>query len=180
MGIGLGYLSAVVIVQTYFEKKRAFAGSIASCGVGVGVLALAPILTLLENKFGWSYTMMTLGALMLTCIPLAMSFRPLITVKSELSEICNENKKVEAQHDGANVFDNSGRSNLMKLILQKLPKPPKILYNPIFITCLVANFFMNIGYSVPYVYTVVSIESSIMQIKTQKHLNSVNLLESCH
>ena len=169
MGISLNYLSAVVIVQTYFEKKRAFAGSIASCGVGVGVLALAPILTLLENKFGWSYTMMTLGALMLTCIPLAMSFRPLATAKSEIPEICNEKEKVESNHDGANITDDSGQSNFMKLILQKIPKPPKILYNPVFITCLAANILMNIGYSVPYVYTVVSMKFRIIQIKILLH-----------
>ena len=169
-----------MIVQTYFKKKRAFAGSLASCGIGVGVLVLAPTVTLLENKFGWSYAMMILGALMLTCIPLAISFRPLAAMESERSGSCDEQKKVEANHDGANVTGVSGKSYVMKSISQNIPKPPKILYNPMFITCLVANFFMNIGYSVPYVYTVVSIESSIMQIKTQKHLNSVNLLESCH
>ena len=90
MGIGLVFLSAVVIVQTYFKKKRAFAGSLASCGIGVGVLVLAPINTLLENKFGWGYSMMILGALLLTCIPMAISFRPLAAVKSERPESCNE------------------------------------------------------------------------------------------
>ena len=160
----------MVIVQTYFEKKRAFAGSIASCGVGVGVLALAPILTLLENKFGWSYTMMILGALMLTCMPLAMSFRPLATAKSEIPEICtNEKEKVESNHDGANISDDSGKSYFMKYILQRIPMPSNILYNPVFITCLAANILMNIGYSVPYVYTVVSMKFIIIQIKILLH-----------
>ena len=169
MGIGLVFLSAVVIVQTYFKKKRAFAGSLASCGIGVGVLVLAPIVTFLENKFGWGYAMMVLGALMFTCIPLAISFRPLEAVESERPESCNEQQKVEANHDGANVTGDSGKSYVMKSISQNIPKPPKILYNPMFITCLVANIFMNIGYSVPYVYTVVSMESRIMRIKTQKY-----------
>ena len=148
----------MVIVQTYFEKKRAFAGSIATCGVGVGVLALAPILTLLENKFGWGYAMMILGALMLTCIPLAMSFRPLATAKFERPEIFNEKEKVEANHGGANVTD------AKKSILQKSPQLSYMLYNPVFITCLVTSTLVNIGYAVPYLYTVVSIKCSIFFI----------------
>ena len=142
-------------MQTYFKKKRAFAGNIAYCGVGVGVLSLAPILTLLENKFGWSHAMMILGALMLACIPLGMSFRPLAV--SERPEI-KEEENIEANHNGADVTDDSGKIYLIKLIFHNIPKPPKILYSPVFITCLVAHILMNVGYSVPYVYTVVSMK----------------------
>ena len=159
-------------MQTYFKKKRAFAGNIAYCGVGVGVLSLAPIITLLENKFGWSYTMMILGALMLACIPLAITFRPLATSNSERPEMKVE-ENMAANHDGADVTYESGKINLTKLIFKKIPKPPKILYSPVFITCLVAHISMNIGYSVPYVYTVVSVKSKIMQIKTHKYFGTL-------
>ena len=178
MGIGLVYLSAVVIVQTYFKKKRAFAGSIASCGTGVGVLAMAPIVSLLDASLGWGYAMMILGALNATSILFAMSFRPLAIAKYERSEkSCNEKKKVESNHD--NVTDNIGKSNFMTLILQKIRQPSKVLYNPVFITCFVANILMNIGYLVPYVYTVVSMKIRIMQINIQLHF-FVTQLESCH
>ena len=154
-------------MQTYFKKKRAFAGNIAYCGVGVGVLSLAPIITLLENKFGWSYTMMILGALMLACTPLGMTFRPLAASNSERPEIKAE-ENMAANHDGADVTDESGKINLIKLIFQKIPKPPKVLCSPVFITCLVAHISMNIGYSVPYVYTIVSMKFQFMYRDRQK------------
>lgn len=68
------YLPAVVIVTSYFEKKRAFASCIASCGAGVGAFIFAPIVHMLDDNFGWKYTLMILGILVFVCIPLGVLY----------------------------------------------------------------------------------------------------------
>ena len=147
MGCGLIKLPATVIVSTYFKKKRALASSLASCGSGVGTLIMAPIISTLDNNFGWASTMMMIGGLMLACVPLGLVFRPI------------ENKKlktVTAQHHNALDTANEENSHGCSIFLRRLtPKCPAILHDTVFIICLLSNFLTNLGFAVPYVYTVV-------------------------
>ena len=88
MGLGLIHLPATVAVSIYFNKKRAFASGVASCGSGIGTLIMAPIVTLLEKNFGWGYAMMMIGALMLVCVPLGLLFKPLAGDDAESLNLC--------------------------------------------------------------------------------------------
>ena len=147
MGFGLAYLPANVVVATYFRNKRALATGIASCGSGIGALVMAPIISFLEDSFGWGHSMMLIGTLVLACIPLGMLFRPIINDTKETSKY----EKCTKISGGVDEFDKTNKG---------VPVPnncalpmPKLL-----IPCLLSSILFNVGFAVPYVYTVVSIK----------------------
>jgi len=55
------FLSAIVIVGFYFERRRALAATIAMCGSGFGTAGMAPLFTHLLQNFKWT------GSLVLIC-----------------------------------------------------------------------------------------------------------------
>ena len=144
MGLGLINLSAITIVAIYFEEKRAFATSIASCGSNVGTVIMAPLFNFLNNKFGWNYTLMMMGPFVLVCAPLGLLFKP----------VADNNPKVEGSW-ATSIEEKSICPRLCSLSSQ-IPKVPDILSDRVFIICLVATFLANIGYPVAYSYTIVS------------------------
>ena len=152
-----------MVVSIYFEKKRAFASSIASCGGGVGVLIMAPIFSLLENNFGWAYTMMMIGAIVLACVPLGILFKPIANNKVARPNLQHSEKALEKNY-GAADLDSINEDTTCTRYCPLLPKCPYIVYDAVFITCLLSNLLMNIGFAVPYVYTMVSIIMTIFLI----------------
>ena len=160
MGLGLIHLPATVAVSIYFNKKRAFASGVASCGSGIGTLIMAPIVTLLEQNFGWGYAMMMIGALMLVCVPLGLLFKPLAGDDAESLNVQHQEKGTVVK---ANIgqLDNDNETASEKkcpwlFFTTKLLKSRIKLCGILFTICLSSNFLMNMGFSVPYVYTVVS------------------------
>ena len=51
------YLCAYVMIGHYFEKYRALATGIASCGSGVGTFIFAPLSVALIESYGWKGAM---------------------------------------------------------------------------------------------------------------------------
>lgn len=78
-GIGFGFifLPAIVTVGFYFDHKRALATGIAVCGSGVGAFAMAPLVQIMVNEYGWQGCLLILSALILNCTVFGSFFRPL-------------------------------------------------------------------------------------------------------
>ncbi len=100
-GIGLGFslISAVTIIGFYFERYRAIAFSLAISGIGVGAITFPPLLSVLEEYYGWKDTFLLTGAICLNLIICGALFRP----------VENENKNAELiQNNGLylHVFKN--------------------------------------------------------------------------
>jgi len=81
LGFGLIYLPAIVCVSMYFEKHRALATGIAVCGSGIGTFIWAPLTQVLINSYGWQYSLLITGAIVLLNIGFGALFRP-VPVKS--------------------------------------------------------------------------------------------------
>ena len=76
-GFCLIWLPSVTAIADYFDKKRATATGIAASGTGFGMFILAPTINFLNEKLGWSRTIMIIGVLMLIFIPLGLLFKPM-------------------------------------------------------------------------------------------------------
>lgn len=61
LGLGIGYVTAVVAVAFWFEKKRTFATSIGASGTGIGTFIYAPFTQYLLETYGWRGTTLILG-----------------------------------------------------------------------------------------------------------------------
>ena len=53
LGMAMGYVTSLVMVAFYFEKKRALATGLAVCGSGIGTFVFAPLTEILITEYGW-------------------------------------------------------------------------------------------------------------------------------
>lgn len=53
LGLGLCYVTAVVSIAFWFDKKRTLAVGLGACGTGIGTFLYAPMTTYLIEEYGW-------------------------------------------------------------------------------------------------------------------------------
>ncbi|KAG5876022.1 hypothetical protein JTB14_009811 [Gonioctena quinquepunctata] len=69
LGLGLCYVTAVVSIAFWFDKKRTLAVGLSASGTGVGTFVFAPLTNFLIYEYGWRGTTLILGGLFLNmCI----------------------------------------------------------------------------------------------------------------
>ena len=79
LGNGLMYMASCVIVQLYFDRRRAMATGITVAGSGVGILAFGFIAHSLIERFNWQTTLFIEAGIMFAAVACAVTFRPLPT-----------------------------------------------------------------------------------------------------
>ncbi|KHN86540.1 Monocarboxylate transporter 14 [Toxocara canis] len=77
IGFGMIYLPAIVIVNQYFEKRRAFALGLAVCGSGIGTTVFSQIFPFLLrlNNNNWRTFLMNVAVIVLLCILCGLCFK---------------------------------------------------------------------------------------------------------
>lgn len=69
LGLGIGYVTAVVSVVGWFDKRRTFATGIGASGTGIGTFLYAPFTQYCLEQFGWRGTTVILaGTLFNICV----------------------------------------------------------------------------------------------------------------
>ncbi|XP_018393890.1 PREDICTED: uncharacterized protein LOC108772774 [Cyphomyrmex costatus] len=53
LGLGLCYVTAVVSIAFWFDKKRTLAVGLGACGTGIGTFVYAPMTTYFIEEYGW-------------------------------------------------------------------------------------------------------------------------------
>jgi hypothetical protein len=61
LGLGLCYVTAVVSIAYWFDKKRALATGLGACGTGAGTVVYAPMTQYFIEEFGWRGTVLLLA-----------------------------------------------------------------------------------------------------------------------
>ncbi|XP_046558292.1 monocarboxylate transporter 14-like [Haliotis rubra] len=89
LGFSLLFVSATVIVNQYFVKRRSLANALGSLGGGVGTLALPPLLQVMMSVYTWRGALLITGGLVLNCAVFGALFRPFYT-KQELGDLKTE------------------------------------------------------------------------------------------
>ena len=86
IGFGLMYLCAYVMIGHYFEKRRALATGIASCGSGVGTFVFAPLSVGLLDLYGWKGSMWIIAGIILNGVVCGATFSPFVNKSTELNK----------------------------------------------------------------------------------------------
>lgn len=69
LGLGLVYVTAVVSIAYWFDKKRTLAVGLGACGTGVGTFIYAPMTQYFIEEYGWRGTILLLsGTLLNLCV----------------------------------------------------------------------------------------------------------------
>lgn len=98
------FLSALVSVERYFEKKRPLATGIAFCGAGIGGFIFSPLLEYLSEIFEWRSMLVIVAGIILNGAVFGMLLRPLrdkITKPPSLTNFIGSSK--EPQKTECNV-----------------------------------------------------------------------------
>lgn len=61
IGLGLCYVTAVVSIAYWFDKKRTLAVGLGACGTGIGTFVYAPMTTFFIREYGWRGTCLLLA-----------------------------------------------------------------------------------------------------------------------
>lgn len=61
LGLGLCYVTAVVSIAFWFDKKRTLATGLGACGTGIGTFVYSPMTTYFIETYGWRGTTLLLA-----------------------------------------------------------------------------------------------------------------------
>lgn len=89
-GFSFCYITSVVIVAFYFDKRRALATGLAVCGTGVGTFTFAPLMDYLIVEYGWRGLFLIMAGISLNLVVCGMLFIPLQFTESERWEMLLE------------------------------------------------------------------------------------------
>ncbi|KAI1285766.1 Monocarboxylate transporter 14 [Halotydeus destructor] len=173
-GLGLLYVSSIVILSLYFRTKLARATGIASSGSGIGTILFAPLVDRLTQSFGWRQTMVALAVVTSFCLPCSWLFRPLLkkrvpkgflstsqeTTKMAAGEVTssdveqNNQLENEQKEKSADEYETTAitTSEILKESFAEM-LGPEALQDFNFIVFTSSSFFISLGFLVPYVYS---------------------------
>ncbi|RZC35958.1 monocarboxylate transporter 14-like [Asbolus verrucosus] len=109
LGLGLTYITAVVSIAFWFDKKRNLAVGLGACGTGIGTIVYAPFTNKLLEVFDWRGTVVILaGTLLNMCVCGALMRDP-----DWLKEQNRQNSKLSSKSSSlSNVSIPSQKINL--------------------------------------------------------------------
>ena len=110
-GFGMIFLTSIVTVSRYFDKRRSLAMGISVCGSGVGAIIFNPLIKVLLDEYGWRGTILIQAGLMLNCVALALLYRPLPHLAQESSDVHNEEKDIGSLAEKEALSRNIGHNS---------------------------------------------------------------------
>ena len=154
------YLPSVVIVTKYFDKRLSLASCITSGGAGVGSFTFGPIVYLLDDNYGWRFTLIILGILVLVCVPLGMLYRPIFDHEYGHSTVLNDldaNAKKAvcnlSTYDKAIMFCN----RMTRSMADKGEIFINLFKNIRFSLYIFLNFTLSMGLTAPFIFNLVGL-----------------------
>ncbi|GFY71356.1 monocarboxylate transporter 14 [Trichonephila inaurata madagascariensis] len=77
LGLAFCYVTSIVIVAYYFEKKRSLATGLAACGTGIGTFVLPVLTSILAEEYSWQGTLLILSGFLLNMVVFGALMRDL-------------------------------------------------------------------------------------------------------
>nr|XP_032648018.1 monocarboxylate transporter 3 [Chelonoidis abingdonii] len=160
LGMALNFQPSLIMLGTYFDKRRPLANGLAAAGSPVFLSALSPLGQVLLEKFGWRGGFLIMGGLLLNCCTCGAVMRPLeagmkrkmegVQDKYEAKEMLPIGERAE---EAISTMDGAKKSKKTKK--QQQPRKGKklldfsIFSNRGFVIYSIAKFIMVLGLFVP-------------------------------
>lgn len=148
------YVTSMVAVQHYFDRRRAMATGLAVSGSGVGTLTFGLLTRRLSDLVGWRWTLVIEGAIMLLGCICGAIFKPL--PHPEVTEDTNLVQEDGAKENGLYevVAEEQGccqRACKCGALLEVVDL--SLFKNPVMCIYCFSVLMFCFGYHVPYTYT---------------------------
>ncbi|XP_010193957.1 monocarboxylate transporter 3 [Colius striatus] len=158
LGMALNFQPSLIMLGTYFDKRRPLANGLAAAGSPVFLSSLSPLGQVLLEKFGWRGGFLIMGGLLLNCCTCGAVMRPLdmgMKRKTEKAQDKYEAKEMlpmgGKSEEGISTTDGTKKAKKAK----KKPKKGKklldfsIFSNRGFIIYTISKFILVLGLFVP-------------------------------
>ncbi|CAH2980077.1 unnamed protein product [Chilo suppressalis] len=140
LGLGLVYVTAVVSIAYWFEKKRNLAVGLGACGTGVGTFVYAPMTQYFIEEYGWRGTILLLsGTLLNLCVCGCVMRDPEWWILEQKKQNNSDEKLIKDDEKSKNSsyasisnpyvldFDVPTRGKVMDGLIKKGVKPQKVI-----------------------------------------------------
>uniref|UniRef100_A0A8C6X7F2 Solute carrier family 16 member 8 n=1 Tax=Naja naja TaxID=35670 RepID=A0A8C6X7F2_NAJNA len=164
LGMALNFQPSLIMLGSYFDKRRPLANGLAAAGSPVFLSALSPLGQILLENFGWRGGFLIMGGLLLNCCTCGALMRPLaVGTKKRREKVMDtyETKEMlpmgERMDEAGGTLDNVKKPKKLK---KKKGKKMKSLLNFSifkirgFIIYTIAKFIMVLGLFVPTILLV--------------------------
>ncbi|XP_052805444.1 monocarboxylate transporter 14-like [Mya arenaria] len=112
VGFSMSFISAIIVVGLYFNRRRAIATGIAMSGSGLGTFAYAYITDMLIIQYDWRGTILILAGVLLNGIVCGILFRP-------LSDCATVSCASSSEYISDSNDSGKGTTELRKLLLER-------------------------------------------------------------
>ncbi|XP_011873565.1 PREDICTED: uncharacterized protein LOC105565186 [Vollenhovia emeryi] len=130
LGLGLCYVTAVVSIAFWFDKKRTLAVGLGACGTGIGTMVYAPMTTYLIEEYGWRGACLLLAGTFFNMIVAGTVMRdPEWWILEQRKQDQAPLKKSHGRPDGSLLDEFPGIEELRKLLVRSDHTPEYVLQN---------------------------------------------------
>nr|XP_056702977.1 monocarboxylate transporter 3 [Euleptes europaea] len=158
LGMALNFQPSLIMLGSYFDKRRPLANGLAAAGSPVFLSALSPLGQVLLEKFGWRGGFLIMGGLLLNCCTCGAVMRPLeismkkrekVQDKYEAKEMLPMGGRVEEAISTTESTKKSKKAKKRKHKKRKKLLDFSIFKNRGFVIYAIAKFIMVLGLFVP-------------------------------
>ncbi|KGL83802.1 Monocarboxylate transporter 3, partial [Tinamus guttatus] len=136
LGMALNFQPSLIMLGTYFDKRRPLANGLAAAGSPVFLSALSPLGQVLLEKFGWRGGFLIMGGLLLNCCTCGAVMRPLeMGMKRKM-------EKVQDKYEAKEMLPMGGKRGKKLLDFS-------IFSNRGFVIYTISKFILVLGLFVP-------------------------------
>lgn len=148
----MNFQPSLIMLGTYFDKRRPLANGLAAAGSPVFLSVLSPFGQELLNRYGWRGGFLITGGLLLNCCTCAAVMRPLQRKKRTAAACSQELKEMlppEAGQEKIICENNNDKKPTKKKLLDF-----SVLRNKGLIIYIIAKFIVVLGLFVPTILLV--------------------------
>lgn len=117
LGLGMCYVTAVVSIAFWFDKKRTLAVGLGACGTGIGTFIYAPMTAYFIKEYGWRGTCLLLAGTFFNMIVAGAVMRdPEWWILEQRKQEQALPKKSHGRSDGSSSDEFPGVEELRKLL----------------------------------------------------------------
>ncbi|CAN0055514.1 unnamed protein product [Bubo scandiacus] len=158
LGMALNFQPSLIMLGTYFDKRRPLANGLAAAGSPVFLSSLSPLGQVLLEKFGWRGGFLIMGGLLLNCCTCGAVMRPLdMGMKRKMEKAQDKYEAKEMLPVGGKSEERISTTDGTKKAKKTKKKPKKgkklldfsIFSNRGFIIYTISKFILVLGLFVP-------------------------------
>ncbi|XP_035759136.1 monocarboxylate transporter 3 [Egretta garzetta] len=158
LGMALNFQPSLIMLGTYFDKRRPLANGLAAAGSPVFLSSLSPLGQVLLEKFGWRGGFLIMGGLLLNCCTCGAVMRPLdMGMKRKMEKAQDKYEAKEMLPIGGKSEEGISATDGTKKAKKAKKKPRKgkklldfsIFSNRGFIIYTISKFILVLGLFVP-------------------------------